>query len=108
MLSLKVFFFPLALLQGRGYLDNVNLVSAQKGPGAPAGWVEKCSCPAGYEGEFCERCAPGYKKHFSDNGPLSSCEPCACQAGSCDPQTGKKSKGQGIAVPLSTICCLKN
>lgn len=74
---------------GRGYLDNVNLVSAQKGPGAPAGWVEKCSCPRGYEGEFCERCAPGYKKHFSDNGPLSSCEPCACQAGSCDPQTGE-------------------
>ncbi|XP_063074979.1 laminin subunit gamma-2 [Engraulis encrasicolus] len=74
---------------GRGYLDNVILVSAHKGPGSPARWVEKCRCPTGYEGQFCERCAAGFKRHFYNNDPLSSCEPCACEAGSCDPETGE-------------------
>ncbi|KAL2097851.1 hypothetical protein ACEWY4_007058 [Coilia grayii] len=74
---------------GRGYLDNVSLVSAHRGSGTPAGWVEKCRCPTGYEGQFCERCALGYKKHSYSNDPLSSCEPCACLAGSCDPETGE-------------------
>ncbi|XP_031418930.2 laminin subunit gamma-2 [Clupea harengus] len=82
---------------GRGYLDNVSLMSARKGSGPPAGWVEKCSCPTGYEGQFCERCAPGYKRHSHDNDPLSSCEPCACQAGSCDPQTGECYSSDGIS-----------
>ncbi|XP_030629418.1 laminin subunit gamma-2 [Chanos chanos] len=74
---------------GRGYLDNVSLVSARQGAGTRAGWVEKCTCPAGYEGQFCERCANGYKRRFPGNGPLSPCEPCNCQDGSCDPETGK-------------------
>ncbi|XP_041960053.1 laminin subunit gamma-2 [Alosa sapidissima] len=74
---------------GRGYLDNVSLVSARKGTGTPADWVEKCSCPTGYEGQFCERCAPGFKRHSSDSSPLGSCVPCACQAGTCDPETGE-------------------
>ncbi|KAF5900958.1 laminin subunit gamma-2-like, partial [Clarias magur] len=73
---------------GRGYLDDVVLVSAQLGPGTPAFWVEKCRCPTGYEGQFCERCVAGYKRRFPGQGARSQCEPCACLGGSCDPETG--------------------
>lgn len=73
---------------GRGYLDDVTLVSAKLGPGTPAVWVEKCSCPAGYEGLFCERCATGYRRRFPGQGPRGPCDPCSCQGGTCDPETG--------------------
>ncbi|XP_017326854.2 laminin subunit gamma-2 [Ictalurus punctatus] len=73
---------------GNGYLDDVVLVSARLGPGLPASWVEKCRCPTGYEGRFCERCATGYKRRFPGQGVRSQCEPCACRGGSCDPETG--------------------
>ncbi|KAJ8357309.1 hypothetical protein SKAU_G00201030 [Synaphobranchus kaupii] len=73
---------------GRGYLDNVHLVSARLGPGAPAGWVGNCDCPAGYEGQFCERCALGYTRQSPAHGPFSPCKPCQCLGGSCDPETG--------------------
>ncbi|XP_028831620.1 laminin subunit gamma-1 [Denticeps clupeoides] len=72
----------------RGYVDNTNLVSARVGPGDPAGWVETCRCPAGYVGQFCESCAPGYRRRLPHNGPFSRCEPCLCRGGSCDPETG--------------------
>uniref|UniRef100_A0A8C1ZXJ0 Laminin, gamma 2 n=1 Tax=Cyprinus carpio TaxID=7962 RepID=A0A8C1ZXJ0_CYPCA len=73
---------------GRGYLDDVSLVSAKLGPGTPAVWVEKCRCPAGYGGLFCERCATGYRRRFPGQGPQSPCDPCSCQGGTCDPETG--------------------
>ncbi|XP_065132704.1 laminin subunit gamma-2 [Paramisgurnus dabryanus] len=73
---------------GRGYLDDVALMSAKLGPGTPADWVEKCSCPAGYDGLFCERCATGYRRRFPGQGPRSPCDPCSCQGGTCDPETG--------------------
>lgn len=73
---------------GRGYLDDVSLVSAKLGPGTPAVWVEKCRCPAGYDGLFCERCATGYRRRFPGQGPRSPCDPCSCQGGTCDPETG--------------------
>lgn len=73
---------------GHGHLDNVILASARFGLGSPAGWVQKCHCPAGYEGQFCERCAAGYRRRFSEQGVHSYCEPCFCQGGSCDPETG--------------------
>ncbi|XP_040911632.1 laminin subunit gamma-2 [Toxotes jaculatrix] len=73
---------------GRGYLDNVQLVSAQRGDGAPARWVQTCSCPTGYEGEFCERCSAGFRRRIPADGAFSPCEPCSCRGGSCDPQTG--------------------
>ncbi|KTF72772.1 hypothetical protein cypCar_00028543 [Cyprinus carpio] len=73
---------------GRGYLDDVSLVSAKLGPGTPAIWVEKCRCPAGYGGLFCERCATGYRRRFPGQGPQSPCDPCSCQGGTCDPETG--------------------
>ncbi|KAG7329883.1 hypothetical protein KOW79_006105 [Hemibagrus wyckioides] len=74
--------------EGRGHLDDVTLVSARLGPGFPASWVEECRCPAGYEGQFCERCAAGYKRRFPGQGVRSQCEPCTCRGGSCDPETG--------------------
>ncbi|XP_053186882.1 laminin subunit gamma-2 [Scomber japonicus] len=73
---------------GRGYLDNVQLGSARRGPGVPASWVQTCSCPRGYEGEFCERCSAGFTRRSQAEGAFSPCEPCNCRGGSCDPQTG--------------------
>ncbi|XP_070775382.1 laminin subunit gamma-2 [Enoplosus armatus] len=73
---------------GRGYLDNVQLVSARRGHGVPARWVQTCSCPPGYEGEFCERCSAGFTRRIPADGAFSPCEPCSCRGGSCDPQTG--------------------
>ncbi|KAI4872562.1 hypothetical protein NFI96_023212, partial [Prochilodus magdalenae] len=73
---------------GRGYLDDVVLVSARPGSGTPAAWVKKCRCPAGYDGEFCEYCATGYKRRYPGRGRRSPCEPCSCRGGSCDPETG--------------------
>ncbi|XP_070974306.1 laminin subunit gamma-2 [Oncorhynchus clarkii lewisi] len=73
---------------GRGYLDDVRMESARRGAGSPAAWVQKCSCPVGYEGQFCEKCAAGYKRSLPSKGPYSSCEPCSCRGGSCDSETG--------------------
>ncbi|XP_056149191.1 laminin subunit gamma-2 [Lampris incognitus] len=73
---------------GRGYLDNVRLDSAHQGTGEPATWIQSCSCPQGYEGNFCERCASGYKRRSPGDGAFSPCEPCNCRGGSCDPDTG--------------------
>ncbi|KAF7221829.1 laminin subunit gamma-2 [Nothobranchius furzeri] len=73
---------------GRGYLDNVKLVSARHGEGIPARWVQTCSCPRGHEGEFCELCSDGFRRRVPANGVFSPCDPCSCRGGSCDPQTG--------------------
>uniref|UniRef100_H3CD97 Laminin, gamma 2 n=1 Tax=Tetraodon nigroviridis TaxID=99883 RepID=H3CD97_TETNG len=73
---------------GRGYLDNVQMVSARRGDGSPAPWVRTCSCPLGHEGDFCERCSARFKRTNPAEGPFSSCEPCGCRGGGCDPQTG--------------------
>lgn len=66
----------------------MQLVTAQRGDGVPARWVHTCSCPPGHEGEFCQRCAPGFKRRDPADGAFSPCEPCSCRGGSCDPQTG--------------------
>uniref|UniRef100_A0A2K5XUW6 Laminin subunit alpha 2 n=2 Tax=Mandrillus leucophaeus TaxID=9568 RepID=A0A2K5XUW6_MANLE len=49
------------------------------------------ACPRGYEGQYCERCAPGYTG--SPSSPGGSCQECECDHyGSlpvpCDPVTG--------------------
>ncbi|XP_026709927.1 laminin subunit gamma-2 [Athene cunicularia] len=73
-----------------GYIDNVTLVSAQPVPGVPAPWVERCECPAGYQGQFCENCAHGYRRDAPGLGPFSMCVLCNCQGGGiCDPDTGE-------------------
>ncbi|XP_061587531.1 laminin subunit gamma-2 [Cololabis saira] len=67
--------------KGRGYLDDVSLVSARPGPGTPAGWVQTCTCPRGYEGEFCQRCSAGFRRSVPADGAFGACEP------GCDPNT---------------------
>uniref|UniRef100_A0A669CIN5 Laminin, gamma 3 n=1 Tax=Oreochromis niloticus TaxID=8128 RepID=A0A669CIN5_ORENI len=55
----------------------------------PAPWVESCSCPPGFAGQFCEQCAPGFTREEPARGPLSACIPCNChQHGTCHPETG--------------------
>ncbi|XP_028283140.1 laminin subunit gamma-2 [Parambassis ranga] len=73
---------------GRGYLDNVKLVSASREDGVPASWVQTCSCPPGYEGDFCEHCSAGFRRRVPADAAFSPCEPCSCKGGSCDPLTG--------------------
>uniref|UniRef100_A0A8C3QAD3 Uncharacterized protein n=1 Tax=Geospiza parvula TaxID=87175 RepID=A0A8C3QAD3_GEOPR len=91
-----------------GYIDNVTLVSAQPVPGVPAPWVERCQCPAGHHGQFCQSCAPGYRRDTPSQGPFSSCVPCNCQGGgTCDPDTGEcysgdENVGNGASCPFGS------
>ncbi|XP_037538375.1 laminin subunit gamma-1 [Nematolebias whitei] len=73
-----------------GYLDDVSLVTARRGPGVPAQWVEQCTCPQGYQGQHCEQCTMGYRRARPQLGAFSSCEPCNCHEHSdaCHPETG--------------------
>ncbi|XP_021510381.2 laminin subunit gamma-3 isoform X2 [Meriones unguiculatus] len=76
---------------GPVFLYEVWLTSArpQRGLAPPAPWVEACLCPQGYTGQFCEFCAPGYKRETPLGGPYTSCVPCTCNHhGTCDPSTG--------------------
>lgn len=66
----------------------MKLVSASREDGVPAGWVQTCSCPPGYEGDFCERCSAGFRRRVPADAAFSPCEPCSCKGGSCDPLTG--------------------
>lgn len=53
------------------------------------GWVEECTCPPGYAGQFCQSCASGFKREIPFGGPFVSCVPCACnQHGDCHPLSG--------------------
>ncbi|KAM3600568.1 uncharacterized protein V6R79_025240 [Siganus canaliculatus] len=73
-------------------LARVTLTSAFSSSGPadpPAPWVESCSCPVGFTGQFCERCAPGFTREDPGRGPFSACVPCIChQHGTCHPETG--------------------
>ncbi|XP_026541517.1 laminin subunit gamma-3 [Notechis scutatus] len=74
---------------GRIALKEVRLASAHPGFSQQAPWVEECLCPQGYQGRFCQFCAPGYKRENPWGGPFASCVPCTCnQHGSCDPDSG--------------------
>ncbi|XP_066480634.1 laminin subunit gamma-2 [Tiliqua scincoides] len=89
-----------------GHLNNVILISAQPTSGTPARWVEQCVCPDGYQGQFCERCAPGYKRENSARvGAHSSCVLCNCQGGGlCDPETGECYSGDENREHISVAC----
>ncbi|PVD22260.1 hypothetical protein C0Q70_18068 [Pomacea canaliculata] len=79
--------------QGVGFIDNVRLGTAQQGlvNGEEALWVEQCTCPAGYIGQFCESCAPGYRREAANISPFAQCVPCECNGHSdvCDVNTGR-------------------
>uniref|UniRef100_A0A8B9IG90 Laminin subunit gamma 2 n=1 Tax=Anser cygnoides TaxID=8845 RepID=A0A8B9IG90_ANSCY len=89
-----------------GYIDNITLVSAQPAAGILAPWVERCQCPDGYQGQFCESCAAGYRRDAPSMGPFSICVPCNCQGGGiCDPDTGEcysgdENVGNSISCPF--------
>lgn len=77
-------------------LTKVSLTSASLSSdlaSPPAPWVETCSCPPGFAGQFCEQCAPGFTREEPGNGPLSKCVPCICHRhGTCHQETGKKKR----------------
>jgi laminin gamma 1 len=77
--------------QGIGFLDNINLGSASRGQsGEQATWIERCQCPQGYQGQFCQLCVAGYH-HENNGGPFARCIPCSCNnhADICDAESGK-------------------
>ncbi|XP_061913004.1 laminin subunit gamma-3 [Entelurus aequoreus] len=74
-------------------LAEVRLTSASPATdaatGSPAPWVESCSCPIGFGGQFCERCGPDFTRESPGAGPFSACVPCNChQHGTCHLETG--------------------
>lgn len=76
---------------GTGYIDEVKLESAQSVNGnIPATWIERCECPQGYEGQYCDMCKSGYRHDPPGGGPFSVCLPCQCNGYSdfCDAYTG--------------------
>ncbi|KAK7896102.1 hypothetical protein WMY93_021427 [Mugilogobius chulae] len=87
--------FKISNAGGQNYtaqLAEVILTSAFISTGAespPAPWVEFCSCPVGFMGQFCEQCSPGFTREQPGRGPLSPCVPCNCHHhGTCHPETG--------------------
>lgn len=77
---------------GEAVLDDVELETAHRDTaGNSARWIEQCSCPEGYLGQFCESCAPGYRHSPSKGGPFMPCIPCDCNkhATICDSETGR-------------------
>ncbi|UYV66194.1 K02A2.6-like [Cordylochernes scorpioides] len=85
-IKIKATYVPM----GSGFLDNVRLETAHRAPGPDATWVEICTCPEGYVGQFCESCAPGYRREGLA-GRFSRCIPCDCHghAEYCDPDSGR-------------------
>lgn len=72
-------------------LGSASLVVPEGVDAQPADWVETCQCSEGFVGQYCEACAPGYKRVFPFGGPLTKCIPCACNnhSDSCDAESGK-------------------
>ena len=78
---------------GVGFIDDIHLDTARRGfdGGIEATWVESCTCPEGYVGQFCESCAPGYKRDPQFGGKFAACVPCQCNNHSeqCDADSGE-------------------
>ncbi|XP_064648797.1 laminin-like protein lam-2 [Lineus longissimus] len=52
--------------------------------------VEQCSCPTGFQGQFCESCSAGYTRQTANGGPFVSCVRCDCNghaSADCDPES---------------------
>ncbi|XP_022240109.1 laminin subunit gamma-1-like [Limulus polyphemus] len=86
-LKIRANFSP----KGKTYLYDVRLESARLSTkGEIASWVENCSCPRGYTGQFCESCSQGYTRNISGGGRFMNCVPCNCSGVSneCHGETG--------------------
>ncbi|RUS88463.1 hypothetical protein EGW08_003800, partial [Elysia chlorotica] len=81
-------------VEGSSSIDNIVLGTALPGRvnnQPPAPWVEQCTCPEGYVGQFCESCRQGYKRNPPNSGSFARCVPCECNghSQSCDIKTGR-------------------
>jgi len=80
-------------LTGVGFIDDIRLDTARRGFSGEeeSTWIESCTCPDGYVGQFCESCAPGFKRSPPNGGPFASCIPCECNGhgDQCDPESGR-------------------
>ncbi|KHJ43700.1 laminin EGF-like protein [Trichuris suis] len=78
-----------------GTMDDVHLASASASPsgdvGAKATWIESCRCPDGFVGQFCESCAPGFRRDPKFGGPFARCVKCECHghADLCEAESGR-------------------
>lgn len=99
-LSIKIRMLNSALIFSISFTDTSELsmvtlesavqVNDVEGRGPPASWVEVCSCPTGFAGQFCELCATGFTRETPNGGPFTPCVPCNCnEHGTCHPETGK-------------------
>ena len=84
-----------ATLGGYTFLNTVGLKTAVKSKISanmnPALFIEKCTCPLSHAGQFCESCAPGFRREVISNDPFTRCVPCSCNSHSlsCDETSGK-------------------
>uniref|UniRef100_A0A8C1MDC8 Laminin, gamma 3 n=1 Tax=Cyprinus carpio TaxID=7962 RepID=A0A8C1MDC8_CYPCA len=89
---LRMLYSLTALHINTSQLSGVSLESAVRknyNMSPHASWVEECTCPTGFTGQFCERCAPGFTRETPNGGPFSPCVPCNCnQHGTCHAETG--------------------
>ncbi|XP_022254647.1 laminin subunit gamma-1-like, partial [Limulus polyphemus] len=71
--------------EGETFLYDVRLQSARPSTnGGTANWVENCTCPRGYVGQFCESCDQGYTRNIPGGSRFAKCIPCNCRRVSYD------------------------
>ncbi|XP_064617027.1 laminin subunit gamma-1-like [Liolophura sinensis] len=66
--------------------------SRDNSSGIPVNNVEQCVCPDGYNGQFCEQCAPSFRRDPATPGSFGKCVGCQCnghELDACDAETGK-------------------